>query len=68
MIPNDPEERRTIIRYMLKRFVDDDGYYLSDWEYNFVISIHEQFQEKGDLLDRQYKILENLYDRCRGLR
>jgi uncharacterized membrane-anchored protein len=35
---------------------------LTKWEENFIISINEQFCDKGTLSDRQCEILETIYD------
>lgn len=34
---------------------------LSDWERNFVESIREQFDNRGDLSEKQTDILERIY-------
>lgn len=62
MIPNDLEERKKVIIYMLDWIVTvyDE---LTPWEQNFIDSLHEQFQNKGTLSDRQCEKLEQIYDK-----
>ena len=64
MIPNDqPLRGQTIERMLmscLKR-IDEDQY--SQWESDFIKSISEQFNFKGDLSTKQCEILERLYDK-----
>jgi len=62
MIPNDPEERRKMIVYMLGACNNED-YNLTEWERNFITSINEQFCDRGTLSDRQCEILEKIYDK-----
>jgi hypothetical protein len=62
MIPNDLEERKKMISYMLATIaIEYDE--LSPWEQNFIDSINEQFQNKGTLSDRQCEKLEQIYDK-----
>lgn len=63
MIPNDLEERRKVIKYMLDRIVNEEYDELGSWEQNFIDSINEQFQSKGNLSDRQCEKLEQIYDK-----
>lgn len=63
MIPNDPEERRKIIERMLGSLSDQYRDELSDWEFNFIESITDQFSNKKTLTDRQCEILEKIYDK-----
>jgi len=62
MIPNDPEERHKMIVYMLAT-CNNEANNLTKWEENFIISINEQFCDKGTLSDRQCEILETIYDK-----
>ncbi len=34
---------------------------LTDWEYNFLASISDQFSNRGTLSDKQFEILERIY-------
>lgn len=54
--------RRLQIDSMLER-VDDyfDDSLVTDWERNFIESISEQFDNRGDLSDKQVEILERIY-------
>jgi hypothetical protein len=65
MIPNNQPLREQTIRRMLGKFLGDPTYYeaLSDWEKDFIDSIYEQFETKGDLSFKQAEILERLYDK-----
>lgn len=36
---------------------------LSEWEDDFVSSVRQQFENKGDLSDKQFEILERIYAR-----
>lgn len=38
---------------------------LTDWENNFLDSVRSQFENKGRLSDRQYIVLERIYDKLR---
>lgn len=63
MIPRDKEERVKMIARMLTGLEgrEDDSY--TEWENDFINSLNEQFEKKGDLTDRQCEILEALYDK-----
>jgi hypothetical protein len=61
MIPNDQPLRQQTIRRMLEALIDRE--FLTKWESDFIQSIAEQFDKKGDLSDRQCEILERLYDK-----
>jgi hypothetical protein len=62
MIPNDLGERKKVINYMLESvLINYDE--LGPWEQNFIDSIHEQFQNKGTLSDKQCEKLEQIYDK-----
>lgn len=63
MIPNDLEERKKVINYMLSYITNEQYDELSSWEQNFIDSINEQFEEKGTLSDRQCEKLEQIYDK-----
>ena len=64
MIPNYQPLRKKTIERMLNYFMKDpNGKDLTVWEQDFVDSIYEQFQDKGDLSTRQCEILERLYDK-----
>jgi hypothetical protein len=66
MIPNDQPLREQTIRRMLGKFLGDPTYYdaLTKWEQDFIDSIYEQFEHKGDLSFKQTEILERLYDKA----
>ena len=62
MIPNDPKERFTMIKYMIDKLtIEYDE--LTSWEQNFLESVTEQFEMKATLSDRQCEILERIYDK-----
>lgn len=45
--------------------VTDDIDKCTEWEQSFVRSVDEQFRKKGEISDKQYDILERIYDqRC----
>lgn len=62
MIPTDKKERTSMIQYMLSSCKDSIDN-LSKWEADFLLSISDQFDEKGTLSDRQCDKLEQIYDR-----
>ena len=41
--------------------IDTEGHRLTKWETDFVDSIHEQWDERGSITDRQEEILERIY-------
>ena len=66
MIPNDQPLRKEIISkmlYHLERYASEDDCDLTQWESSFIESIKEQFEEKGDLSNKQCEILERFYDK-----
>jgi len=62
MIPNDPEEKKKMIDYMINSCKLDPNN-LTDWEFEFISSIEEQFSKKNTLSTRQCEILEKIYDK-----
>ena len=44
---------------MILKFLDYD--LLTDWEMDFLISVEEQFNEKGCLSEKQEEVLERIY-------
>lgn len=66
MIPNDQPLRKQIIQRMLDGLDDINAVsQFNKWEPDFIGSIIEQFEKKGDLSDRQCEILERIYDKVR---
>jgi len=66
MIPNDQPLRKQIIDRMLNKLLLDVEHETSDftkWEQDFLLSLGEQFERKGDLSNRQCEILERIYDK-----
>jgi hypothetical protein len=61
MIPNDVEPRREMISNMIS--VCRDSLFITEWEANFILSIEEQFEGRGNLTNRQCEILERIYDK-----
>lgn len=61
MIPNELLERRKVIDYMLKAI--DNPKVLTKWEEEFIDSVKDQFDSKGNLSDRQCEILEKIYEK-----
>lgn len=55
----------TLIKHMLTSLEDTSQLVedLSEWEDNFVSSVRQQFENKGDLSDKQFEILERIYAR-----
>ena len=62
MIPNDQPLRRDMIERMLIS-LETNNEELSERELDFTISVREQFENRGDLSDRQCEILERIYDK-----
>ena len=65
MIPNDQPLRGEMIKRMLDNLTDkiDVGINnLTKWESDFIISINSQFYDRGNLSDKQCKVLERIYD------
>lgn len=66
MIPNDQPLREQTIKRMIDSIIKNHSQgaiELSDWEENFMYSISEQFNKKGDLSLKQSEILERIYDK-----
>ena len=62
MIPNDQPARKQMIERMIKfRLTNNEE--LTQWEIDFIESIHEQFLHKGELSNKQCEILERIYDK-----
>ena len=55
-----PGERHVQLRYMLEH-CGDFTEKLTEWERNFVESVSEQLDRRGDLSDKQAEILERIY-------
>lgn len=62
MIPTEIDRRRETIKYMIE-FCQSQLENLSHWEQNFIESVSEQFDEKGNLTDTQCDKLEQIYDK-----
>jgi len=64
MIPNDQPLRADMIERMID-FIESNPNFelLSKWEQDFIYSIREQFDKKGDLSNRQCEILERINDK-----
>lgn len=62
MIPNDQPLRSTVIKRMLET-VNKNMQYLTEWEQDFIYSVYDQFEKKGDLSLKQTEILERIYDK-----
>ena len=65
MIPNDQPLRKQILTRMLENLDTLEIQELTQWEANFINSVQEQFEKKGDLSDRQCEIVEKLHDKYR---
>ena len=63
MIPNDQPSRKQTISTILVAIHDYGHVPLTPWEEEFINSIYEQFDEKGDLSNKQCEILERIYDK-----
>ncbi len=66
MIPNDQPLREQTIKRMIEtliRSLENAGRDYTQWEADFVYSLSEQFEEKGNLSQKQCEILERLYDK-----
>lgn len=64
MIPTEKRERQQMIEYMLKALITDDQEdKLTTWEKNFVESVSNQFDDKGNLSDKQCEVLERIYNK-----
>lgn len=66
MIPNDQPLRKQTIERMLDVCATDAHLTSNDltkWECDFIDSISEQFETKGDLSTKQCEILEKIYDK-----
>ena len=62
MIPNDPEERKKMIKRMLDVCAENKDE-LNSWESDFVDSCEGKFESRETLSDRQCEILEKIYDK-----
>ena len=60
MIPSDQPLRSQMIKRMLS--VLEDTTKLTKWESDFITSVSEQFELKGNLSQKQCEIIERLYD------
>lgn len=49
-----------VIERMLNT-IEDEGRNLTKWEEGFVMSLREQFDERGTISERQTEILEGIY-------
>jgi hypothetical protein len=64
MIPNDIEQRKKVIQYMLDACdTASSNDELTEWESNFIQSVREQFSIHMNLSNRQCEILEKIYDK-----
>lgn len=64
MIPNDQPARGQMIAQMLSVLIKPNAD-LTKWEQDFIDSINDQFESKGNLSDKQCEILERIYDKVR---
>ena len=62
MIPNDQPARKQMIELMLSVLVNPN-IEITKWESDFIASISDQFESKGNLSDKQCEILERIYDK-----
>jgi hypothetical protein len=62
MIPNDQPARKQMIELMLS-VLTNPNIELTNWESDFIVSIDNQFENRGNLSDRQCEILEKIYDK-----
>jgi hypothetical protein len=62
MIPNDQPARKQMIELMLS-VLTNPKIELTNWESDFIVSIDNQFENRGNLSDRQCEILEKIYDK-----
>lgn len=65
MIPNDFPLRQETIDRMIFGIMNNPEFLesLNKWEYDFMESIAEQFDKKGNLSDKQCEILEKIFDK-----
>lgn len=50
-----------LIKHMLHELDNNLVKELTEWEDNFVSSIRQQFESRGDLSQKQFEILERIY-------
>ena len=66
MVPKDQPQRRDMLDYMLRginnQMLIPEGK-LTEWETEFITSVIDQFQSKGDLSDKQAAIVEKIFDK-----
>lgn len=64
MIPNDQPGRGQMIDMMINHLLHPSQHEdLTSWEQNFITSLRDQFEAKGNLSTKQCEILERLYDK-----
>ncbi len=63
MIPNDQPARKQMLTRMLDHLNSLSKSSFSKWEEDFIKSVDDQFQAKGDLSQKQAEIIERLYDK-----
>lgn len=66
MIPTDLEPRARMIKLFIDTIMkqwQNSTKELTEWEHNFIESIYDQFERKGNLSDKQCEILERIYDK-----
>lgn len=61
MIPNDQPARGEMINRMLHTLLTTNPD-LTSWKLDFISSLDEQFEKKGNLSQKQCEILERIYD------
>lgn len=62
MIAHDQPLRSQMIKRMIETIKKSPDVF-TDWEVNFIESISNQFETKGDLSNKQCEILERIYDK-----
>lgn len=62
MIPNDLDLRREMIDKMIVHCMNNADE-LTKWEYDFILSVGNQFDDRKNLSDKQCEILEKIYDK-----
>ena len=58
--PSSSGERHDLILHMLTS-LESPSRELTKWEEDFIASLSEQLQRRGDLSDRQIEILDRIY-------
>ena len=61
-IEQDPVKRSQRIRFMLD-FAESHINKCTQWEQNFIESISDQFGNSGKLSDKQFEILDKIFDK-----